>query len=182
MQLRRRVRAESALELLARTDGLTGLNNRRSLGEILELEWRRAKTLTECAVAAVRRYRSIQGLQTTPTAIRPATIPWPLLPAALPTTSGVRLTVLHAMGERSLLSCFPDTSALGASLIAEKIRSAICACHIEHAGSEFGCVTASIGAVSREPQMDDDLTTRDQSCRRSLVLRQGYRPEQGVDR
>jgi hypothetical protein len=43
MQLRRRMRAESALELLARTDGLTGLNNRRSLGEILELEWRRAK-------------------------------------------------------------------------------------------------------------------------------------------
>ena len=38
-------------------------------------------------------------------------------------------------------------------------RSAICACHVEHAGSEYGCVTASIGAVSREPQMDDDLTT-----------------------
>jgi diguanylate cyclase (GGDEF)-like protein len=53
----------------------------------------------------------------------------------------------------------PDTSALGASLIAEKNRSAICACHVEHAGSEYGCVTASIGAVSREPQMDDDLTT-----------------------
>jgi PleD family two-component response regulator len=43
MQLRRRMRAESALESLARTHGLTGLNNRRSLGEILELEWRRAK-------------------------------------------------------------------------------------------------------------------------------------------
>ncbi len=43
MQLRRRMRAESELQLLARTDGLTGLNNRRSLGEILELEWRRAK-------------------------------------------------------------------------------------------------------------------------------------------
>ena len=42
-QVRRRMRAESELQLLARTDGLTGLNNRRSLGEILDQEWRRAK-------------------------------------------------------------------------------------------------------------------------------------------
>lgn len=37
------MRAESELELLARTDGLTGLHNRRTLGEILESEWRRAR-------------------------------------------------------------------------------------------------------------------------------------------
>jgi predicted signal transduction protein with EAL and GGDEF domain len=42
-QLRRRMRAESELVLLARTDGLTGLNNRRSFGEVLEREWRRAQ-------------------------------------------------------------------------------------------------------------------------------------------
>lgn len=42
-QLRRRMRAESELAMLARTDGLTGLNNRRTLGEILDQEWRRAK-------------------------------------------------------------------------------------------------------------------------------------------
>jgi diguanylate cyclase (GGDEF)-like protein len=52
----------------------------------------------------------------------------------------------------------PDTSALGASLIAEKIRSAINARQIEHTGSEYGCVTASIGTVSHEPQTDDELT------------------------
>jgi Diguanylate cyclase, GGDEF domain/Cache domain len=43
MQLRRRMRAESELVLLARTDGLTGLNNRRSFGEVLDREWRRAR-------------------------------------------------------------------------------------------------------------------------------------------
>ncbi|RAB12446.1 sensor domain-containing diguanylate cyclase, partial [Burkholderia multivorans] len=42
-QLRRRMRAESELILLARTDGLTGLNNRRSFGEVLDREWRRAR-------------------------------------------------------------------------------------------------------------------------------------------
>ena len=61
-------------------------------------------------------------------------------------------------GGEEFIVVLPDTSALGASLIAEKIRSAISACQIEHAGSEFGRVTASIGTVSREPQTDDDLT------------------------
>ncbi|OTP80244.1 hypothetical protein PAMC26510_03045 [Caballeronia sordidicola] len=44
-------------------------------------------------------------------------------------------------------------------MIAEKIRAAISACQIEHPGSEYGCVTASFGAVSREPKVGDDLTT-----------------------
>src|ERR1700681_3148558 len=62
-------------------------------------------------------------------------------------------------GGEEFIVVLPETSAAGASLIAEKIRSAICACQNENAGSEYGCVTASIGAVSRGPQMDDDLTT-----------------------
>lgn len=43
VQLRRRMPAESELVLLARTDGLTGLNNRRTFGEVLDREWRRAR-------------------------------------------------------------------------------------------------------------------------------------------
>ncbi|HEV2650628.1 MAG TPA: diguanylate cyclase [Rhizomicrobium sp.] len=42
-QFRSRMRAKSELELPARTDGLTGLNNRRTLGEILDPQWRRAR-------------------------------------------------------------------------------------------------------------------------------------------
>ncbi|WP_443193626.1 GGDEF domain-containing protein [Mycetohabitans sp. B46] len=41
VQLCRRLRAE--LERLVRTDGLTGLSNRRTLSEILDIEWRRAR-------------------------------------------------------------------------------------------------------------------------------------------
>ena len=106
VQLRRRMRAESELQLLASTDGLTGLNNRRSLGEILELEWRRAKrsqSVCRCCSSISIDSRPT----TTPTAIRPVTIPWRPSPAALPTTSGVRPTALRAMEERSSLSCFP---------------------------------------------------------------------------
>lgn len=43
-QLRRRMCAESELVLLARTDGLTGLGNRRSFAEGLDREWRRARS------------------------------------------------------------------------------------------------------------------------------------------
>ena len=42
-QMKRRRLAESELAMLARTDGLTGLNNRRTLDEILDQEWRRAR-------------------------------------------------------------------------------------------------------------------------------------------
>ena len=158
MQLRRRMRAESALELLARTDGLTGLNNRRSLGELLELEWRRAKrshgvlSLLFVDIDRFKAYNDTYGHQAGDDT---------LAAVARCITDNIRRPTDSAAryGGEEFIVVLPDTSALGASLIAEKIRSAICACHIEHTGSEYGCVTASIGAVSREPQMDDDLTT-----------------------
>ena len=157
IQLRRRMRAESALELLARTDGLTGLNNRRSLGEILELEWRRAKrsqsvlSLLFVDIDRFKAYNDTYGHQAGDDTLA-AVARCIADNIRRPTESAARYG-----GEESIV-VLPDTSALGASLIAEKIRSAISACHIEHAGSEYGCVTASIGTVSREPQTDDDLT------------------------
>lgn len=42
-QLKQRTRAEARVALLARTDGITGLNNRRAFDDILDEEWRRAK-------------------------------------------------------------------------------------------------------------------------------------------
>jgi diguanylate cyclase (GGDEF)-like protein len=157
VQLRRRMRAESALELLARTDGLTGLNNRRSLGEILELEWRRAKrsqsvlSLLFVDIDRFKAYNDTYGHQAGDDT---------LAAVARCITDNIRRPTDSAAryGGEEFIVVLPDTSALGASLIAEKIRSAISACQIEHAGSEFGCVTASIGTVSREPQTDDDLT------------------------
>ena len=158
IQLRRRMRAESELELLARTDGLTGLNNRRSLGEILEQEWRRAKrsqsvlSLLFVDIDRFKAYNDTYGHQAGDDAL--ATVARCIADnIRRPADSAARY------GGEEFIVVLPDTAAHGASLIAEKIRSAICACHIEHAGNEYGCVTASIGAVSREPQMDDDLTT-----------------------
>ena len=158
MQLRRRMRAESELQMLARTDGLTGLNNRRSLGEILDQEWRRAKrsqsvlSLLFVDIDRFKGYNDTYGHQAGDDT---------LAAVARCIADNIRRPADSAAryGGEEFIVVLPDTSAAGASLIAEKIRSAICACRIEHAGSEFGCVTASIGAVSREPQVDDDVTT-----------------------
>jgi diguanylate cyclase (GGDEF)-like protein len=157
MQLRRRMRAESELQLLARTDGLTGLNNRRSFGEILELEWRRSKrthgvlSLLFVDIDRFKAYNDTYGHQAGDDTL--AVVARCIVDnIRRPTDSAGRY------GGEEFIVVLPDTSALGAAQIAEKIRSAICACQIEHAGSEYGCVTASIGAVSREPQIDDDLT------------------------
>lgn len=44
-------------------------------------------------------------------------------------------------------------------MIAENIRCAISELAIEHAGSEYGRVTASIGSASWVPDTDADVTT-----------------------
>ena len=42
-QMRRRLAAEDELRMLARTDGLTGVDNRRAFEQAVENEWRRAQ-------------------------------------------------------------------------------------------------------------------------------------------
>ncbi|MFM0084863.1 diguanylate cyclase [Paraburkholderia sediminicola] len=158
VQLRRRMRAESELQLLARTDGLTGLNNRRSLGEILDQEWRRAKrtksmmSLLFVDIDRFKAYNDTYGHQAGDDA---------LAAVARCIAGNIRRPADTAAryGGEEFVVVLPDTPADGASEIAEKIRNAICDCGIEHAGSEYGRVTASIGVVSTQPQTDDDLTT-----------------------
>ncbi|MFM0388838.1 sensor domain-containing diguanylate cyclase [Paraburkholderia dipogonis] len=157
VQLRRRMRAESELQLLARTDGLTGLNNRRSLGEILDQEWRRAKrtksmmSLLFIDLDRFKAYNDTYGHQAGDDA---------LAAVARCINGNIRRPTDTAAryGGEEFVVILPETPASGASEIAERIRNAICECGIEHAGSEYGRVTASIGTVSRVPQTDDDLT------------------------
>ena len=51
----------------------------------------------------------------------------------------------------------PDTPATGATEIAERIRAAIDGLAIEHAESEFGRVTASIGVASWDPGQEGEV-------------------------
>ncbi|MFM0732729.1 sensor domain-containing diguanylate cyclase [Paraburkholderia sediminicola] len=156
-QLRRRMRAESELQLLARTDGLTGLNNRRTLGEILDQEWRRARrtrsmfSLLFVDIDRFKAYNDTYGHQAGDDAL-----------AAVARCIGgnIRRPADSAAryGGEEFVVVLPDTPPAGAAQIAEQIRKAISELAIEHAGSEYGRVTASIGTASWAPEQDDDVT------------------------
>ncbi|AXF23982.1 diguanylate cyclase [Burkholderia pyrrocinia] len=154
-QLRRRMRAESELVLLARTDGLTGLNNRRSFGEVLDREWRRARrarsvfSLLFVDVDRFKAYNDTYGHQAGDEAL-----------AAVARCIGENIrqpidTAARYGGEEFVV-LLPDTSQIGATQIAERIRAAINELALEHAGSEYGRVTASIGLASWLPDQDDE--------------------------
>lgn len=157
-QLQRRLRAESELQLLARTDSLTGLHNRRTLGEILEQEWRRARrtqsvfSLLFVDIDRFKAYNDTYGHQAGDDAL-----------AAVGRCIGENIrrpadTAARYGGEEFIV-VLPDTPSHGASVIAEKIRAAINGLAIEHAGSEYGRVTASIGSASWTPDRDTDVTS-----------------------
>ncbi|MPW22802.1 diguanylate cyclase [Paraburkholderia sp. CNPSo 3157] len=156
-QLRRRMRAESELVLLARTDGLTGLNNRRTFGEVLDREWRRARrarsvfSLLFVDVDRFKAYNDTYGHQAGDDAL-----------AAVARCIGenIRRPVDCAAryGGEEFVVLLPDTPAANAELIAEKIRAAINGLAIEHASSEFGRVTASIGLASWTPEQDGEVS------------------------
>ncbi|WP_421380843.1 sensor domain-containing diguanylate cyclase (plasmid) [Paraburkholderia sp. DD10] len=156
-QLRRRVRAESELELLARTDGLTGLHNRRTLGEILDQEWRRARrtrtmfSLLFVDIDRFKAYNDAYGHQAGDDAL-----------AAVAHCIGrnIRRPADSAAryGGEEFVVVLPDTAPAGAVKIAEQIRAAISELAIEHAGSEYGRVTASIGTASWMPERDGDVS------------------------
>jgi len=154
-QLRRRMRAESELVLLARTDGLTGLNNRRTFGEVLDREWRRARrsrsvfSLLFVDVDRFKAYNDTYGHQAGDDAL-----------AAVARCIGENIrrpadTAARYGGEEFVV-LLPDTPPAGAAQIAERIRAAIDELALEHAGSEYGRVTASIGLASWTPEQDNE--------------------------
>ncbi|MFV8593100.1 diguanylate cyclase [Ralstonia pseudosolanacearum] len=157
MQLRRRIRAESELVLLARTDGLTGLNNRRTFAEVLDHEWRRARrahsvfSLLFVDVDRFKSYNDTYGHQAGDDAL--ATV-------ARCIGDNIRRpgdTAARYGGEEFVV-LLPDTPEEGAAQIAEQIRVAIDELALEHAGSEYGHVTASIGLASWTPELDGEPT------------------------
>jgi diguanylate cyclase (GGDEF)-like protein len=61
-------------------------------------------------------------------------------------------------GGEEFLVVLPNTDLSGAAYIAEKIRAAISDLNIEHTGSEFGRVTATVGVASTIPDDDSDVS------------------------
>jgi len=153
-QLRQRLGAEQELRRLARIDGLTGLINRRTLDEILALEWRRAErsgyplSILFIDIDHFKNYNDNYGHQ--------------LGDQTLVQVGASIAAQIHRPGDvaaryggEEFVVVLPSTAIDNAAMLAERIREAIAALRLPHAYSAHGLVTVSIGVASRNRSTDD---------------------------
>lgn len=148
---RRLDRANRELRRLSSQDGLTGISNRRHFDEVFSREWRRAArnrktiSLVMCDVDFFKQYNDVYGHQAGDEC---------LIHVARCLSKQARRpgdSVMRYGGEEFAV-LLPETDGRGAGLLAEKIRSAVEALAIPHAGSETGkVVTVSAGVASAGP-------------------------------
>ncbi|MGB6056440.1 MAG: sensor domain-containing diguanylate cyclase [Burkholderiaceae bacterium] len=145
-EFRYRLQTETSLLLLSRTDGLTGLSNRRMLDEALAREWRRAQRAgTPLAVLFVdidrfKNYNDHYGHQAGDDAL-----------AAVAQAIGDAIrrpgdTAARYGGEEFVV-VLPETDLGGALAVAAAIHDAVRALAIPHERSDYPLLTVSIGAA-----------------------------------
>lgn len=71
-------------------------------------------------------------------------------------------------GGEEFIAVLPDTDALGAQRVAEGIRLAVDRLNLDHASSDFGHVTVSIGVACRQPQAGESVDMLVKAADRAL--------------
>jgi diguanylate cyclase (GGDEF)-like protein/PAS domain S-box-containing protein len=140
---------EEKLAVLAMTDGLTGLANRRAFDEVLEREWKR--TLREGSQISLllldldyfKRFNDRYGHQVGDDCLRAVS-------ACVKGMVSRPADVVARYGGEEIAVILPNTDTAGAVELAEKMRSAIEKLRITHEGNAEGggWVTASFGAAT----------------------------------
>ncbi|WP_243372826.1 sensor domain-containing diguanylate cyclase [Microvirga solisilvae] len=157
-ELRRREQVEAELAVLATTDGLTGLANRRNFDHRLETEWLRAcrdgtpLSLFLIDVDQFKSYNDIYGHQQGDECLRKV--------ARVIADSVKRPSDFVARyGGEEIVVLLPDTDEAGAGMVAEKIRSQVEALAVHHeANPPSYTLTISIGSVTQNPAFDRSVT------------------------
>jgi len=145
-QLKRRIKLEIELRLLARTDGLTGLSNRRAFDEMAEAEWRRSQrnglplSLLMIDIDHFKGFNDLYGHAAGDDAL-----------AAVARCIGENIwrpgdTAARYGGEEFAV-LLSNTGAAGAAQIAETVRAAVQALDRHHVASPHHIVTVSIGVA-----------------------------------
>lgn len=136
-----------ALTVLADHDGLTGIANRRRFEEMLALENARAArsgvplSIVMMDVDFFKRYNDTYGHVAGDACLRQV--------AQALQDNLVRPADLAARyGGEEFVALLPDTDPAGARMVAERIRSAVMALQIPHAGNGAGIVTISAGVYT----------------------------------
>jgi diguanylate cyclase (GGDEF)-like protein/PAS domain S-box-containing protein len=148
-------RAELALKTLAAKDGLTGLANRRSFDQALELEWSHARrtkkplALLFVDVDHFKLFNDQHGHQSGDECLRAV--------AAAIGDNALRPTDLAARyGGEEFAIVMPDTGPEAACVVAERLRQTVMDLRIAHGDPQAGpWVTLSIGVAAHNP--DDDV-------------------------
>jgi two-component system chemotaxis family response regulator WspR len=138
------------LQRLSAVDGLTGLANRRRFDEALDLECRRARrevaplSLIMTDVDFFKKYNDAYGHQGGDECLRRVASV-----LALGARRPADLAARYGGEEFALI--LPHTSAEGAAIVAETLRTGVAALNILHAGSAAAPhVTLSLGVASLE--------------------------------
>ncbi len=145
--------ANEQLELLAVTDPLTGLPNRRRLAETLDLEWRRSirpgtpLTIAMIDIDQFKQYNDHYGHPAGDECLR-------AVAATIART--VRDTDLVARyGGEEFAMVLPGADQKAAGVTAERVRRAVAALAKPHEHASHGVVTVSIGFASVVPSPTD---------------------------
>lgn len=145
-------KAQTALEELANCDGLTGLANRRQFDRVLKTEWARSTrellplSLLMIDVDHFKAYNDTYGHQMGDACLQ-------YVAQALGDDSRLRASdVVARYGGEEFSVVLPNTDLDGALVVAERMRSAVCALDLKHSHSTAAAhVTISIGAACMQP-------------------------------
>lgn len=146
-QLRQRRAAEEELRMLARTDGLTGLGNRRSFEEHAEEEWARAQrtmwplSMLLIDVDSFKGFNDLYGHSAGDDA---------LIGVARSIAKNVRRPgdTSARYGGEEFAVLLPNTDEAGAARIAEQIRTTVESLGLRHVSSSHHVLTVSIGIAT----------------------------------
>lgn len=175
--LKRRSAAENQLAVLARTDGLTGLNNRRRFDEAFASEWRRAqRAQTPIALLMIdadsfKTYNDTYGHQAGDAALRS-------IAACIGNCTKRASDLCARYGGEEFAVLLPGETVEGAFRIAEEIRASVLSLRAQQLGRPDMCPTISVGVAAMTPHVGlipDDLI-------RSADLALYQAKDQGRDR
>jgi diguanylate cyclase (GGDEF)-like protein len=156
-ELRRRGEAEATLKVMARTDGLTGLCNRRGFDERIEQEWLRAqREQSPLAVMMVdadyfKAYNDTFGHQIGD---------WALVQIAGCISSALKrpADLCARYGGEEFVVLLPNTSVKAARELAQAIRSNVLRCRAADEAGPSRIPTVSIGVSALIPSQTDSMT------------------------